>query len=370
MKHSLRTIGIFLILVQFSGCTTSEQRLSDSPEGQMEILLNPTIDLFGVISQLAEDKQYTEFLIPRYNQEVVKYFEAFKDHPSIHNAKEYKNEYQINGDAPMSLAVYIGPPPELEPKFDISNLPASFDPRWDSTLISNYLENARLFAVESNFLNFLNTQKEFKELARGNLRKMIKRVQIFQWYKQFFGYYPDNFTIYLALQNGSCNYGYPVTFSGGKVEFVSVLGARFPDNNGIPTYPEDWYLPVIIHEFTHSYINPLIARNQDMFKALGEAFLYAQSEKMNNHGYSVWNVIIQEYVVRACTIKYLEQNLGKRQAKKYINNDIKAGFTEIRGLVKLFDDYEDNRERFDNIEAFLPEIKKYFENHLHDLRNE
>lgn len=358
-----------LFLVHFSGCTNNGKRPFYSPERKMEILTNPTIDLFGVISQLAEDKQYTEFLIPKYNQEVIEYFKAFKDHPSIKFAIECKNEYLINGDAPMSLAVYIGPPPELEPKFGLSNLPASFDPRWDSTLISNYLENARLFAVESNFINFLDTQKEYKELAMGNLKEMLNRVQISQWYNQFFGYYPDNFRLYLALQNGSCNYGYPVTYPGGKVEFVSVLGARFPDNNGIPTYPEDWFLPVIIHEFTHSYINPLIANNQDLLKELGEELLSAQREKMNKHGYNVWNVILQEYIVRACTIKYLEQNIGKRQAKNNINYDIKAGFTEITGLVKLFDDYENNREKFDNIEAFLPEIKKYFENYLHDLKN-
>ena len=106
-----------------------------------------------------------------------------------------------------------------------------------------------------------------------------------------------------------------------------------------------------------------------MFKELGEALLSAQSEKMNKHGYNFWNVILQEYVVRACTIKYLEQNVGKRQARNNINYDIKAGFTEITGLVKLFDDYENNREKFDNIEAFLPEIKKYFENYLQDLKN-
>lgn len=364
MKLSIKTLAILLFLVQFSGCTTKEQKPSDFSDKRIEILTSSTIDLFGIISQLAEDKQYTEFLVPRYNTEAIKYFEAFKNHPSIEFAKECKNKYHINGDAPMSLAVYIGPPPELEPILDLSNLPTSFDPRWDSTLISNYLENARLFAVESNFLNFQDTQKEFKELSIANLREMLNNVQIFQWYEQFFGYSPDNFKMYLALQNGSCNYGYPITYPGGKVVFVSVLGARFPDKNGIPTYPEDWFLPVIIHEFTHSYINPLIISNPDIFKELGEALLYAQSEKMNKHGYNLWNVIIQEYVVRAITIKYLDQNAGKSKAKNNINYDISAGFTEITGLVKLFGDYENNREKFRNIEDFLPEIKKYFENYL------
>ncbi|MBE0673896.1 MAG: DUF4932 domain-containing protein, partial [Bacteroidales bacterium] len=97
MKLSSGTIGIFFLLIQFSGCTTDEQSPSEFPQDKIEISVNPTIDLFGVISQLAEDKQYTEFLIPKYNQEAIKHFGTFKDHPSIENAKEFKNEYQING---------------------------------------------------------------------------------------------------------------------------------------------------------------------------------------------------------------------------------------------------------------------------------
>ena len=91
---------------------------------------------------------------------------------------------------------------------------------------------------------------------------------------------------------------------------------------------------------------------------------------MNKHGYNAWNVIIQEYIVRACTIKYLEQNAGKTKAKNNTNYDISEGFTEITGLIRLLDNYENNREEFENIEAFLPEIKKYFEENLRDLEKE
>jgi hypothetical protein len=49
---------------------------------------------------------------------------------------------------------------------------------------------------------------------------------------------------------------------------------------------------------------------------------------------------------------------------KNIKYDIGSGFIEIEGLVKLLDDYENNRDNYKNIESFLPEIKKYFESYL------
>lgn len=361
MIHSIRVIIVLALLIQLAGCTFDNKSESSSNEEQINIVVNPSIDLFGIIHYLVGDNQYTENLLPDYYAEVENYFGQFRSHPTIDFAKECKIQHQINGDAPMALAVYIGPPPKLEPKLDLSNLPADLDPRWDSTLISDYLEKARLFASESNFMEFHNSQKGFQDLATANLIEMISKEQIFPWYSEFFGYNPGNFNLYLALHNGSCNYGYPVTYPGGQVEFVSLIGARFPDKNGIPTYPKNWFLPVIIHEYTHSYINPLIKSKPDNFKELGEKLLVTHREKMIEHGYNVWNVILQEYIVRACTIQFLEKNEGRRSAKKNIEYDLNGGFIEIEGLVRLLDVYENNRDKYANIESFLPEIKLYFE---------
>jgi hypothetical protein len=368
MKNSILMIFLIAFTILITGCISNEKRKSPLSENQIEIVVNPTIDLFGVIHYLVGDKQYTENLLPKYNKEVENYFGHLRNDSSIKFAKECKNRFHINGDAPMDLAVYIGPPPALTPQLDLSNLLANLDPRWDSVLIISYLENARLFACESNFMEFHNSQKEFQNLAMSNLKDMISNEQICQWYYEFFGNNSENFKMYLALNNGSCNYGYPVKSKTGEVEFVSLIGARFPDIKGIPTYPKDWFLPVIIHEYIHSYINPLIKSKPDEFKKLGEALLVTHRAKMVESGYDVWNVIIQEYIVRACTILFMEQNDSRRKAKINMKRDISVGFTEIEGLVMFFDKYENNRDKYDNIQAFLPEIKKYFESYLEELK--
>ena len=248
---------LFIIFILMIGCD-NKQNSTQSDEQKIEITVNPTVELFSLIHHLAGDNQYNENLIPAYIKKVDNHFGHMKNHPAIKFAKECNTLYQINGDAPMALVVYIGLPPTLEPKVNLSALPHDFDPRWDSTLISNYLKHARDFVTESKFLDFHNHQNEFHKESIEKVKEMLFKEHITEWFYNFFGYYPDNFKINIALLNGSCNYGYSITLPDKSVESVCLLGARNPHwISGVPTFDKKWFLPIIIHEFCHSYINPL-----------------------------------------------------------------------------------------------------------------
>ena len=364
MSPGLKYFFAIILSILISGCKSSDKEADVGEENPCEIVVNPAIDLFSLMSRLAGINQYKENLLPYYIAEVENYFDPYRDHPGIAFARECNTMVHSNGDAPMSLAVYVGPPPELKLRMDLSHIPASFDPRWDSALISDYLEHARVFALESQFMDFHHSQQAYLDLAKQNLQEMINREPIFQWYRKFFGYYPGSIKMYLALLNGSCNYGYPVFYPDGEVEFVSLLGGRFPDKEGLPTYPKEWFLPVIIHEYMHSYINPLIKTRPEEFMELGEAMLCTHRAKMIERGYNVWNVILQEYIVRACTVVYLEKVEGRSKARQNINEDLGAGFSEIEGLVGLLIEYENSRDIYPDIDSFLPQIKTYFESCL------
>jgi hypothetical protein len=199
---------------------------------------------------------------------------------------------------------------------------------------------------------------------------MLFKEYITEWFYNFFGYYPDNFKLNIALLNGSCNYGYSITLPDKSIESVCILGARNPHwISGVPTYDKKWFLPIIIHEFCHSYINPLTISKPEEFKAIGEEILINQNEKLTKKGYNVWNVVLNEYLVRACTIKFLKENEGFEEVERNIKMDKINGFVEIEGLVQLLEEYEINRDIYPNIESFLPEVKKYFEPYL-EIKNE
>jgi len=366
MKNYLKIIAVMVLCYQLIGCISPDKDPSADMDDQILIEINPAIELISTIHYLAGTGQYDEMLLPDHLAKVENYFGHLRDHPAVVFSKESNILFDINGSAPMALAVYLGPPPLLQPRIDLSTPPDDFDPRWTSTLINDFLEKARAFAIESNFMDFFNHHQDFHGLAVNNLKKMLHKEYIYQWYHDFFGYYPDHFKLYIGLLNGSCNYGFPVTLQNGEKEFVSLLGARWPDKNGAPIYRKDWFLPVVIHEYCHSYINPLTISKPEEFMELGEALLNGHRNKMVEHGYNVWNVILNEYIVRACTIRFIAQNEGKRKARQRIQYDEKEGFPAIGGLVKLLDEYEENRSEYPGIESFLPQVKKYFESYLAD----
>jgi hypothetical protein len=218
------TISLSILLI---GCD-NKQNSNPSAEQKIDISVNPTVELFSLIHHLAGDKQYNENLIPDYIKKVDRHFVHLKNHSAINFVKECNSLFQINGDAPMALAVYIGQPPQLKPKINLSALPNDFDPRWDSTLISNYLKHAREFAVESEFMKFHMYQNAFHKESIENLKEMLFKKNIIDWFFAFFGYYPDNFRINIVPLNGSCNYGYKKELPDGNFESVCLLGARDP----------------------------------------------------------------------------------------------------------------------------------------------
>ena len=91
---------------------------------------------------------------------------------------------------------------------------------------------------------------------------------------------------------------------------------------------------------------------------------------MKQNGYNVWNVVLNEYLVRACTIKFLKANEGNEEVERNIKNDKLNGFVEIEGLVQLLEEYENNRNEYPDIESFLPEIKKYFTSKFLIMKND
>lgn len=356
-KYAIIVLSAYCSLI---GCSNSGSKTEIS----VPISVNPAVELVSTIHYLAGTGQYHEGMLPDYLKRIENYFGKSRDHSAVTLAKEMNRSDGINGSAPMALAVYLGAPPLLETVCDMSPRPKDLESRWTPDLIDTFLTEARRFARDTRFMDFFNSQKDFHAKAVSNLEETLRDEDILSWYKDFFGYSPKNCRLYIGLINGTCNYGFSVTHRSGKQEFLALLGARNPGWDGVPRYSKEWFIPVIIHEYIHSYINPLINDNPEQYRELGEALLVSHRQKMIKHGYNAWNVLLFEYIVRACSIHYFQIEDGDKRAQELIDCDERDGFSEIRGLVKLLSEYENNRTEYPDIGSFLPNIKAYFESCL------
>jgi hypothetical protein len=260
----------------------------------------------------------------------------------------------------MSLAVFLSDPPGLEGRVALLPPPPALGRRWHPEVIPAFLKAAREFARDTDFMAFFNKHSDLYERSVQNLQRSLQDTNIRPWFQEFFGYQPENYIIILGLQNGLSNYGAYVLLDDGTWEFYSILGARHPDHLGAPQYRRSWALPIIIHEFCHSYVNPLVNRNLTRLRGSGERIFPHLKAKIRRWGYNFWHVMIQEYLVRACVLRYLAANEGTGAYEGMARYDERAGFPGIRGLAECLKTYEGAREKYPDLESYIPVIVRYF----------
>jgi hypothetical protein len=355
-------IAVFLPCLFVSACGHSPPAPmgSETPLDRINIRVDPRVELFSTIHRLAGTGQYDERELPAYIRDVEDYFGAFKDHRAIRMASELRRSHNLDGNSPMSLAVFLTHPPDLRGRVPLVPPPESLDRRWTGDVILGFLDAARDFAHDAAFMEFYNAHSDLYDQAVQNLRGTLRNSGIRPWFQAFFGYQPEEYVIILGLQNGSCNYAAKMIRGDGTREYYSILGAGRPDRLGAPRYTRRWVVPIIVHEFCHSYVNPLVHRNLQSLRESGEKIFPHLETKMRQWGYYYWFVMIQEYMVRACVLRYLESNKGSDAYEDMVTYDERAGFPGIRGLAECLIDYERKRDEYPDLERFIPRIAQYF----------
>ena len=84
-------------------------------------------------------------------------------------------------------------------------------------------------------------------------------------------------------------------------------------------------------------------------------------------GYTSNKIMLYEYLVRACTIRYFYAKDDLVAAKSQIRKDKKRGFPAIKGLVELLEKYEANRNKYVTMSDFMPLVVEYFNTYAKSL---
>ena len=361
MKNYL-IISFLILSIFFLTCSAPEQNVSNE-DFDIDIRVDPTVELFCIIHRLAETHQYTENEFSKYINEIEDHFNSFRDHPTINLAIKLRNEYWINGSAPMALALYLDTPPQLKPRNTLIPPPDDLDARWTTDIIPEFIEAARVFAKDTQFMEFFNSHQELYEQSVQNLYQNLKNEDLLSWFQNYFGYSPEKYTVIIGMQNGYGNYGLKITQKDNTNEYISIIGASSPWWRKAPKFSDYWIIPTVVHEFCHSYINPIVDEYDEKLKKAGK-IMYS---KIQPKGYISYKFMLYEYLVRACTIRYFYSKKDFKTINRQIKDDKKRGFPAIEGLVNLLEKYEANRNKYTTMSDFIPEIEDYFNTYAEAL---
>ena len=216
---------------------------------------------------------------------------------------------------------------------------------------------------ETKFLAFQKQYEKAHTIAARRLRDKLNERAYLEWFDKFFG--PRTraeFYVILGMLNGGANYGTGVRYLDGREQITPVLGADTFDKKGVLRF-DDGIVPLVVHEFGHSYTNPLVDRFAARLEAAGRRIYPHRAVVMRPQAYANWKVMMDESLVRACVVRYLRATDGEQTAERRIGYEHERGFTWTGELSQLLGEYETNRAKFPTLEAFMPRIADFFDEH-------
>jgi len=325
--------------------------------GRITIEVDPRVELIGIVFRLAGNPEYGDNSLRSYAKAIERNFGGFGSHPVVKMAVQLRNTRLMSADGPMSLAAYIDC--DFQPRKSFEQWPwEGLDDRWDKEETQEFIEKLGQFAAETKFKEFFEAQAPLYEkgiLACKNF--MSQYPDISKWLDEFFGAATnDELKLVLGFVNGRSNYG--IRFQFGQTSEKYAIVAQLASPGGNPAFMLQ-QLGITVHEFCHSFTNPVVDKYAEQLRPAGEKLFAAHSQAMRMRGYHNWKSVMYETAVRACVGNFAQNSLEPMHADYYFQREISHGFLWTKGLTDLLNKYEDNPDKYPTFESFFPEFVKF-----------
>lgn len=300
-----------------NGASDPDNVTTRPDRSQLEVKIDPRIELMGVVFHLAGNPEYNKCRSIVYMANLNEHFGTQCNHPAVKMARKLRETRWVSYDAVMSMAVHIDDANTCGEIVSFEPRPDTLDGRWRIDEAREFLDRCRDFVKETDLQAFLaKNQAQYKK-AMQRLQKLIDAEANLGWFDAFFGPRDDvDFHLVISILNGPSSYGARVRLDG-RMKMYSILGAWRIDwlGWGSPSFSPG-VVGTVVHEFAHSYCNPLVEKHVEGFRAFGEKYFPRVEEKMKSQAYSNWQTMMRESLVRACEVRYAMANDGEKQAQQ------------------------------------------------------
>jgi hypothetical protein len=349
MKIIVSGIFLFLSLIQINA-----QTLKTARNIAVTAKVDERVELLSIVARLAEYDEYVNNNLKTYAADVDNYFAKYKQHPVIEFARKMRESNAVGFDAVASMAVHLNP--DLTPKIAFSD--SKPDKRWGKPGAEQFVKLLQQFYKDAKCANFFKSHAGLYKTAEERFQNLVNKVD-FAWYKNFYGEMPKGtFNLYIGLLNGGGNFGPKVVYPSGSEEFFAIIGTWQTDEQGLPKYSDN-FLPTIIHEYNHSFINHLVYADEQNLRAAGERIFQPVEEKMRAQAYGNWQTMVLESLVRAAVIRYLFEHDKPAYLQELIIQQSR-GFVWIDELSVLLGTYENSRKAYPTFRSLMPLVAGYY----------
>lgn len=333
--------NIFLFTVLFFLKVNAQSNLKIKIDDRMEAL-----SIFYTLATV--DTLDTKPTPSIYYNDVKKYFEPYKNHPSLdwYRNLDTWDKYDM---CSMGLFLTDSYPFSVQSTPEITYI--------KSSPITTFLQYFNKFYKECKVATFL--KKHHKEYCKicNSAKQVVTNYSIFKEIHNFYGKSTTgDFVIYIDLLNNHGNNAIPNKTSINRcfrLAYLNDVSKNLTDNSDVNFIP---YENIIIHEISHLFLNDFLKNYESMLHSHKSTFLTTtKGEKIEE---KEWLNELDELIVRVCTAKIIEQKYGKEMANKEIENQSKR-FLHARPVFDYFEKYTNSRNQYKSINDFYNDLANY-----------
>ncbi len=285
-----------------------------------------------------------------YKEDMDRYFQDFQDHRAI-AAVEQLAQAGFTHDAPVGFMLHHGDPPELEQKHPYSDyLIGRAGGEENLMLLANALRD---FAHSTEFMRFYEAHEALYDIQVGEVKSLIEGNDYVQVLEGFYGESRRSYGVILSPLFAG---GYGITVEAEKgYDIYGVLGPCALRDARVTFACLDYIESIMLHEWSHSFVNPLVDGSYDRFKESERLFEPIRAT-MRNQAYPTWRVCLYEHIVRACEIRLRAKLREDFDKGKFLAYQEGKGFWYVSQVDSLLDGYEAHREEYPTFGLFAPVI--------------
>ena len=334
-----------------------------NPTPKLQVRVDPRVELVSLLFRLAGNPEYNRARVQSYSVDADRVFDKYRNHPAVELARNLRRSQGVSYDACMGLAILLTGVSEPALKVPLAPWPDFLDRRWTAQSASNFVAGARQFVNDTRFGEFIKAHQDLYKLSESRMQGLMDKEGHLEWFKQFFGERPGaDFTLVLGMLNGGNCYGPRWRDSAGKEELFCILGVWATDDAGEPVFGQDM-LKTVVHEFCHSYANPIIQRHENDLLMVGQKLFEPVADQMRSQAYGNPHTLLCESLVRASVVRYLLCYGGTKAADQEIREQKRLGFRWMQELSDVLGQYEAERDHFPTLESFSPRLVAFFKDY-------
>lgn len=312
---------------------------------------DPRTELVSILCRLAGFQEYSQCYLTDYAAEVDEYFAPMRDHAALKQLRE-ELAGTMRYDRAMNVALYQ---PMADGRFvvkDSSLWGEQQHVRNNERILARFMENSNDFIAKSNFWQFYEDHKPFYSKVEAAMQANLDLIDM-DWFDQYFKLYPHQEKhVYTSVLNGPSNYGTQPVVEDGVAHLKVVMGCCFRGQDGGPAYQTSTLVPMIVHEFCHSYCNPLCLEHfEAMSDALARVF-HKNASLLSAQAYPTPLIMSFETFVRASVIYYMEQHFPDYNAADALANEEELGFILAPTVLEALRSRD--MVRYPSMESYMP----------------